>query len=783
MNPVTRMYLLNLMRGLKPIEKAAAGTARVSRRVDPAATEAYVRRPVSRASEAYGGRPPLEPTVPSLTKLPGFGKEELPGGGKRYFNKTQEIGPATSEVAAPEPTGKTQFNLEFDHPDDMLLGRNNSQLQATTSPRSTQFDGMDVDALEHGWSSLASTGPTPAAALPASVDAKILAKANQLGINPNYARALYRAKQQKKQVKTPATPPAQTVPPVSNTPLSTQAPSQPATGGTPDWLAAMNASGNVQPFTPNALYHPNHPTPGSMQVVLSGSPTTSSKPTGKAPKAKTTSSPNAAEPMAVNAPDPEPETPNRPGIFSRMGSGIGSAARTVGNYAPTIGGTLGALGGAGIYAANPDLFDRNQEPKQASPRFLTSFRKLATDASDFDPTGEDDNSEPLDDTGTQAQGRMQPSLAGPSVSAAFGAQGRTMAPSSTLVQGSAPGGAAMAAPPVKLAAWFKQAMLPSQSNPGLGLKLQMQKFKREGLPVVSLNRIAAPRAERQALANTMPAAYIQPEILPHLPSNLRPKPAPQGQVLVGGLDSQQFPMRDPRIAEPSLQHEHDEARYGRLNALANNNQRVISMDPFYLRHWSENKDPAMTPAFAGMSHVAHNDPRVLLNESHRIATGETSPIAAEALRKARKNTGELAALHALGIQYGVTPLPEGGRAYNRALRRWNAQVPKSFVQTPYTAEPTQVHNLVDLKLQREDQRYFGQPGYREQQLENAISLQERLPEEMRRSRGDLLASQDRAVRERMAERQIQPTTSPLDMTPEQRKVLAGLTPPPPGTAQ
>jgi hypothetical protein len=75
--------------------------------------------------------------------------------------------------------------------------------------------------------------------------------------------------------------------------------------------------------------------------------------------------------------------------------------------------------------------------------------------------------------------------------------------------------------------------------------------------------------------------------------------------------------------------------------------------------------------------VMHFDPRVLLDESHRLASSQASPDMVERMTQLRRGTGEVEALHRLGIAYGKTLLPPGGRVYQNALQRFqeSAAVP------------------------------------------------------------------------------------------------------------
>jgi len=68
----------------------------------------------------------------------------------------------------------------------------------------------------------------------------------------------------------------------------------------------------------------------------------------------------------------------------------------------------------------------------------------------------------------------------------------------------------------------------------------------------------------------------------------------------------------------------------------------------------------------------HAHPNVILGESELIRTGQVDPGEAAEMIRIRRQAGELGFLKRYGIAYGKTPIPEGGRAWNRAQLRFNA---------------------------------------------------------------------------------------------------------------
>lgn len=137
-----------------------------------------------------------------------------------------------------------------------------------------------------------------------------------------------------------------------------------------------------------------------------------------------------------------------------------------------------------------------------------------------------------------------------------------------------------------------------------------------------------------------------------------------------------------------LQHELSEASF-----LPSRN-RVVNLSPLNMNTLQRNiatvKEPGWHPikkfkAMMGIpatiqeGGVSHVDPRVLFQESNRIAAGEVSPEMAQQLIRWRKQTGEYDALRRLGLQYGIQNVPEGGRAWNRLMQRTQKILPARSV--------------------------------------------------------------------------------------------------------
>lgn len=145
-------------------------------------------------------------------------------------------------------------------------------------------------------------------------------------------------------------------------------------------------------------------------------------------------------------------------------------------------------------------------PKTASlPRLFkwatSAFNPLHTGAAGgvSDAVATDAGGDALDDSGAESAGRPAPmgwKAQGGSYTQqtyALGAMGRAQRPSTTQAQGSAPATAAMAAPPVKLAAFFKRALSPRLKARAIGAASQ-----RYGSPAY-LRRIGMAPEEYAAL--------------------------------------------------------------------------------------------------------------------------------------------------------------------------------------------------------------------------------------------------------------------------------------------
>jgi hypothetical protein len=128
-----------------------------------------------------------------------------------------------------------------------------------------------------------------------------------------------------------------------------------------------------------------------------------------------------------------------------------------------------------------------------------------------------------------------------------------------------------------------------------------------------------------------------------------------------------------------LPHELDEARYYRPGG-----RGVTSLPPRLVPVWSRlTRIPERLAEHPGTKKMQqqlassvegfHTDPRVLLDESYRIASRQVEPEAANWLMGARRSSGEADALRRIGISFGHTTAQPGGRAYTRALDKFKQQ--------------------------------------------------------------------------------------------------------------
>jgi hypothetical protein len=141
------------------------------------------------------------------------------------------------------------------------------------------------------------------------------------------------------------------------------------------------------------------------------------------------------------------------------------------------------------------------------------------------------------------------------------------------------------------------------------------------------------------------------------------------------------PKADPGMQSLVLPHEIDEAKYflaaqGQPSPIINVPPRgipfmeAVSRMPQRMAEIPGVMKYRIRAGQQAQSTGAHFDPRVLLDESHRIATGQVEPAAADYMRIARRRTGERDALRRAGIEFGKTVAQPGGRAYNRALQKF-----------------------------------------------------------------------------------------------------------------
>jgi len=121
-------------------------------------------------------------------------------------------------------------------------------------------------------------------------------------------------------------------------------------------------------------------------------------------------------------------------------------------------------------------------------------------------------------------------------------------------------------------------------------------------------------------------------------------------------------------------------------------------------------------ALKGNTFAAHMDPRVLLEESHAIASGQVAPETAARMIALRKESGEYDALHAMGIAYGKTLMEPGSKAYEKARQRFYE---KTFVPgNPARPELGGVWNLAPLANQVRERR---EQAERQQQAHRLLS--------------------------------------------------------------
>lgn len=211
---------------------------------------------------------------------------------------------------------------------------------------------------------------------------------------------------------------------------------------------------------------------------------------------------------------------------------------------------------------------------------------------------------------------------------------------------------------------IKRAVLWSTARPNLGWRMAKQQARIAGVPI-------KPKSLSLALSGS-PAAYFPKE------KNIQ-------------LDLQSPLARIPGAPSEVLQHELSEAKYmpsslrqfsgvvsgpqKRLAGIAGQKQNTSGLTTYAQTVLSKNQ-------------VGHADPRVLLDESYRIASGQVSPQWAEMIETARKRTGEVQAMHRMGIAYGKSMTPPGSAAYERARQRFEQiKIPTSSGGALYNLAP------------------------------------------------------------------------------------------------
>jgi hypothetical protein len=228
---------------------------------------------------------------------------------------------------------------------------------------------------------------------------------------------------------------------------------------------------------------------------------------------------------------------------------------------------------------------------------------------------------------------------------------------------------------------IKQAILWSAKRPALAQSVAMNQARVAGVPV------------RTWSSKAHPIAYV---------------PIP----VIGGIRyNPSHPLsQQPHFGEV-LQHELSEAKYKAISPKS----RVVSVDPLNLPGIQRmvgrsalgatasgllpsGKRVVRQMAYGG---VLHNDPRVLLDESYRIASGQVSPETAKMLFDIRRSTGETAALHGLGVAYGKSLIQPESAAYARALRRFQqpAVMSQGYGGTVYNLKPL-YDKVIDMKKAR-----------------------------------------------------------------------------------
>jgi len=256
--------------------------------------------------------------------------------------------------------------------------------------------------------------------------------------------------------------------------------------------------------------------------------------------------------------------------------------------------------------------------------------------------------------------------------------------------------------------WFenyliKQAVLFNPARPNLNWQLGLQAAKKEGVPVFHSNTY---NPFKWLLSKIVPPSGMS------VSSFLGPK-----AIAINTTGASKIPLRGktisfdptlPGVKGESLSHELDE-----IKATPTLTQRrVISIPSTDFQHlYAHPPEEALrlAPSIGKKSIVHHNSPEVLLNEAHRMASGQVSPQAVEQMIAARKATGEYDALRYLGVDYGHTLLPQGGRAYNKALQRFKGIdiVPKNTLDfaSPsfYNVDPEAAYKARSLRLEAKAQ--------------------------------------------------------------------------------
>lgn len=207
---------------------------------------------------------------------------------------------------------------------------------------------------------------------------------------------------------------------------------------------------------------------------------------------------------------------------------------------------------------------------------------------------------------------------------------------------------------------IKSAVLYNPAKPNMNWQLGLQSARKAGVPVLHTDSWNPLKYLGGKILRAN--ALVSPKLI-GIDTGLKKSFPAQGKVAPISID-----MRLPGAKGEMLTHELNEIS---TTPSAGEIKRVANISPSDFAAIKSTQSKPLAKKLFAEGGVAHNEPSVLLNEAHRAASGQISPETTQQLIHLRKATGEFQALKRLGVNYATTLLPENGRAYRKALAKFN----------------------------------------------------------------------------------------------------------------